>query len=851
MNALPNLSLSPKHQAMLDASAISPDVAEQRGYRTITSKAEIVQLGFADFQARTPALLIPIHGLGCVAGAVRYQLRPDDPRLNERGKAIKYETPAGARMTLDVPPATRAVLDDPSVPLIFTEGIKKVDAIESAGGYAAGLLGVFNYRGKGEDGETADLRDFEHINLARRVTYVGYDSDVMTNPKVKAALDGLTALLQKHGALVRHIFLPDAADGGKQGIDDFLAAGHTMDDVYALARDAPDDGSDDVPKEDTHPATADTFVVERQLNESANALRLRGRHGENLRYCAVLGQWLLWDETRWEPDDTGAIIERVKDVSASIYVEAANAPEAYREDYAKWARRSHSLSVIKATATLAQSIPTLAVRPDDLDADPWLFNILNGTINLRTGDHRPHDRADLITKVAPVRYDASATCPTFLRFLERVIPNADTRGFLQRFAGYSLTGNTREDAMAILYGSGRNGKTTFVELLRDLLGDYGVQTPTETLMVKRDGAIPNDLARLKGARFVAAAEGNDGQRLAEGTIKALTGRDRIPARFLNHEWFTFPPTFKVWFSTNHRPIVRGTDIAIWERLRLIPFTVRFYRADELTDEYRQRNAEALAAGELEPYPPMDVELPDKLRAEMPGVLNWMLEGCRDWRANGLGTPEEVKTATANYRDEMDTLGNWIADCCIEGPKMTASAKQLYASYVAWCEGNGERTGSQNALGKSLGERGYTSERTRDGVHWFGIGIIDAPHQGNFNTEERSVNLVNLCEPKNGVVSRDHAKFNLPLNKVHKGSQGSHDTETPLAAEDLPDRVALRKWADDEALGWENPTFPEAAIREATRRYYALTIPEGSPRKEMADLILAAMKGLPQTKGGAQ
>jgi len=217
MIAQPNLSLSPKHLAMLDASAISPEVAEQRGYRTITSKAEIVELGFADYQARTPALLVPVHGLGCVAGAVRYQLRPDDPRLDARGRAVKYETAAGARMTLDVPPATRGVLDDPSVPLVFTEGIRKVDAIESAGGHAVGLLGVYNYRGKGDDGEAADLPDFNHINLAARVTDICYDSDVMTNPNVKGALDGLTALLQKHGARVRHSFLPDAADGGKQG----------------------------------------------------------------------------------------------------------------------------------------------------------------------------------------------------------------------------------------------------------------------------------------------------------------------------------------------------------------------------------------------------------------------------------------------------------------------------------------------------------------------------------------------------------------------------------------------------------------------------------------------------------
>ncbi len=274
-------TLSPKHRAMLDASAIRQDVADARGYRTITSTAEIVQLGFADFQARTPALLVPVHGLGCVAGAVRYQIRPDDPRLNEKHKQIKYETPLGARMTLDVPPSTRAVLDDPSVPLVFTEGIKKVDAIESAGGHAIGLLGVFNYRGKGDDGETADLPDFDRINLAGRAADICYDSDVMTNPKVKTALDGLTALLRKHGAHVRHIFLPDADGGGKQGVDDFLAAGHTMDDVYGLASDVPiDDGTDNLPTIDA--GNHNLPVVTRQAwaaLEAANDPPVLFQHG--------------------------------------------------------------------------------------------------------------------------------------------------------------------------------------------------------------------------------------------------------------------------------------------------------------------------------------------------------------------------------------------------------------------------------------------------------------------------------------------------------------------------------------------------------------------------------------------
>jgi len=229
--------LSPEHQAMLDSSAIRPDVAKARGYRTITSKAEIVGLGFADYQARTPALLVPVHGVE--GDIVLHQLRPDDPRLNEKGKEIKYETPAGSRMRIDVPPAVRPVLADTSIRLTFTEGIKKGDAIVSAGGYAISLLGVWNYRGRNENGETGPLEDLNPINVEGREIDIAFDSDVMTNLKVKAALDGLTALLQGRGAIVRHVFFPNAPDGGKQGVDDFLTAGHTMDDVYALASDVP------------------------------------------------------------------------------------------------------------------------------------------------------------------------------------------------------------------------------------------------------------------------------------------------------------------------------------------------------------------------------------------------------------------------------------------------------------------------------------------------------------------------------------------------------------------------------------------------------------------------------------
>lgn len=520
----------------------------------------------------------------------------------------------------------------------------------------------------------------------------------------------------------------------------------------------------------------------RMRTDYGNAERLVDQHGPDIHYVFERGMWATWNRLRWQLDETGELERRAKRVVRNIYREARAAEDSdERAALGRHAASSEAAARLRAMIDLTRSEGGITVHTADFDRDPWLLNCQNGVVDLRTGNQRDHDRAELHMKIVPVAYDPAAPCPTFLRFLERIIPDADTRRFLQRFAGYSLTGNTREDAMAILYGGGRNGKTTLVEVLRDLLGDYGMQTPTETLMIKHDGAIPNDLARLQGARFVAASEGNEGQRLAEGTIKQLTGRDGISARFLNHEWFTFPPTFKVWFSTNHKPVIRGTDTAIWERIRLIPFTVRFYRADELTDDQSRHNADARTAGTLEPYPLMDLELPNKLRPELPGILNWLLEGCLDWQRNGLGTPAEVTQAVAAYREEMDTIGQWIADACIQGPQMTATAKQLYTSYVAWSEGNGERTASQNALGKSLTERGYTSKRMRDGVHWFGIGIVDAPRQGGFppNTppsdppREPSVNLVNLREPYLDIGANREAYEGDPqirFTKVHKGSQ---------------------------------------------------------------------------------
>jgi putative DNA primase/helicase len=437
------------------------------------------------------------------------------------------------------------------------------------------------------------------------------------------------------------------------------------------------------------------------LTDVGNAKRLVKQHGAALRYCYPFSNWLSWDGKRWQLDDTGEAERRAKDTISRVRVEAA-----YLEDKATrtalWnhAKFSESDARLRAMLSQARSEPGVAVKPEDLDSNLFLLTCNNGTLNLQTGDLRPHRQTDLITKLAPVDYEPRAECPLWEAFLATIMGSKPGLiNFLRRAIGYSLTGDTSERALFIMYGSGANGKSTALETIRALLGDYAARTPAETLLARRDNAIPNDVAKLKGARFVSASETDEGRRLAEAQIKDLTGGDTISARFMRAEWFDFKPECKLWLSTNHRPVVRGTDKAIWDRLKLIPFDVRI--AEEKQDR----------------------KLLSKLKAELPGILAWAVRGCLEWQAEGLGVPEEVRNATGDYQSEMDVLAAFIADCCVLTPNAQASATSLYQSYKRWCDDNGEKWSNQRVFGSSLAERGFEKRRSgATGAYvWYGIG----------------------------------------------------------------------------------------------------------------------------------
>jgi len=431
--------------------------------------------------------------------------------------------------------------------------------------------------------------------------------------------------------------------------------------------------------------TSETFTDLGNSNRFARMFR------NQLRYCYSFGKWLAWDGRRWAINETGQAMALAEKCVRSIYKDAAdNDDPDLRKALIEHARRSESLSRRKALLEGAQH--KMAVRVEELDSDIWLLNVLNGVVDLRTGKLLAHDPCRLITKIAPVVYDPAADCPRFKTFLTEVFPNGkNIISFVQRLIGYSLTGDTREQQLTVAWGNGSNGKGTSLNLIQEMLGDYAQSTPADTLMAKKyDGGIPNDIARLRGARFVLASETQEGRRLNEPLIKQMTGQDRLAARFLRCEYFEFMPEFKLFLLTNDKPVARGDDAALWRRIMLVPFTVKF-------------------EGEQ-----CDKTLPDKLRKELPGILKWAVDGCLSWQKNGLAPPAEVIQATQEYRSENDVLEKWIEERCFKSNSAARRTSILFRDFMKWVEETGEKVlTTQMKFSQNLKKKGI--EISKDGV----------------------------------------------------------------------------------------------------------------------------------------
>lgn len=433
--------------------------------------------------------------------------------------------------------------------------------------------------------------------------------------------------------------------------------------------------------------------------ELGYARRLIHVYGDRLRHVSAWGRWLVWDGTRWGPDNTGQAARWQKAIARRLTVDAMTLPdENARKAALAAAKRGETSAGVAGALKLASSEEKIAIAPEDLDSDPFLINCRNGVLDLRNGQLRPHDPGLLLTKMAGANYFPRAAGEQWTKFLERVQPDSEMRGFLARLLGHALEGRVTNHVLPIFHGAGANGKGTLIGAVLAALGDYGDAADPELLTARSFDAHPTGVADLFGLRLAVLHESDQGRRLAEGTVKRLTGGDRIKARRMREDFWSFEPSHTFVMLTNHKPLVAGTDEGIWRRLRLVPFDV------------------------VIPGPERDEHLGERLAGELEAVLAWLVAGYRDYRRNGLGEPASVLEATAGYRADSDALKRFLDQRCLLGPHFRTRSSDLFGAWRSWCIGEGEDPGSNKAFTTSLQNRGYDTVRTNSGAFWQGIGL---------------------------------------------------------------------------------------------------------------------------------
>lgn len=442
------------------------------------------------------------------------------------------------------------------------------------------------------------------------------------------------------------------------------------------------------------------------FDDTGNAQRFCDLFGDKVRYSYTDKRWLYYDGRKWCTDMTGTI-GRLADKSveamaaeAQAYAEidAAEGGD-MAEKFQKHIKASRSNRSKKAM--LSEAMHYMPIMPSQMDRHKGHINTPAGVIELKTGRIIEHSPEHYFSKLTNAEYDLHAECPLWLKFLEDIFAgDKDLIRYVQKAVGYSLSGSTAEQCMFFLLGSGRNGKSTFIEVIRDIFGDYASNIQPESIMVRRSGgsAINSDIARLKGARLVTCSEPNEGARLNEGLIKQLTGGDPVTARKLYGEEFEFQPEFKLWVSTNHKPIIRGTDIGVWRRIHLIPFNVQI------------------------PESKVDRQLKYKLEGELTGIFRWAVDGCLLYRKEGLRMPKIMQDSVKEYHREMDVLSAFIEDCCTEGKGLSVQSSQLYAAYLKWAEQGKEYTMSATKFSMEIAKR-YEKVKLRSGIHFNGLCLI--------------------------------------------------------------------------------------------------------------------------------
>jgi putative DNA primase/helicase len=576
--------------------------------------------------------------------------------------------------------------------LWFAEGEKNVEDLVA--------LGIEATCNPGGAGKWRDTYTNLLVGLKRAVICVDYDD------AGRKHADRVAACLNAFG--VGDVTIVEFPGREKHDVSDWLAVIPTAERRERLLEYAKTNGHPPPSRNGSGPPKAQTPNPKGfHLTDTGNSERLIRLHGEDLRYVHVWSRWYAWEGTRWISDDTAGVMRMAKDTVMSIYREASGADDDERKAIARHATRSESLRAQTAMVTLAQS--QLFSLPADFDADPWALNVENGTVDLTTGELRPHRRSDLASKMAPVRFIHGARHPVWDRFIERMIPDEDTRAFLQRAAGYTLTGDTVEEKLFFIHGPAASGKSTFISALQAVLGDYSTTCNFETFLHQDRGGTNTaaDLARLPGVRMAVSQEVDEGRKLAVSLVKSITGRDEITARNLYEKFFTYKPAFKLWLVANDRPRADATDSGIWRRILLVPFE------------------ESLPKSEQDPTVKSTL-MGDPLARS--AILAWALAGLTAWRDGGLRPAEAVEKATSAYRAEQDSIGDFLDEKCVIDINAVVSNESLRKAYEEWCAKNGERPMSPKALATRLKHHGLVATRTKHARGWTGVRLFDGPEQ---------------------------------------------------------------------------------------------------------------------------
>ena len=586
----------------------------------------------------------------------------------------KQFRPWDAKRRKMAPPDPRPLYNQPGIAsaaqVVLVEGEKCAQALIDMGIVATTAM----------HGANAPTDKTDWSALSGKAVLIWPDRD---KPGWEYATQAAQAILSA-GAKSCHVLYPpedavegwDAADAIAEGFDvaTFLAHGPRL-----QMHDVADDSDPVVSSDESVWGT-----------EDALALSFTRRYHRDWRYVAGWGKWLVWDGQRWRTEDTLAATDLIRSVCRQT---------ALRADNPRVATKLASAGTVSGVERLARADRRHAATTDEWDAEPWLLNTQGGVLDLKPGRMRPHERTDRMTKITTAT--PGGDCQTWRQFIDEVTGgDKELEFYLQRMVGYALTGSTQEHALFFLYGTGANGKSVFVNTLATILGDYATNAPMDTFMETRTDRHPTDMAGLRGARFVAAIETEQGKRWAESKLKNLTGGDKISARFMRQDFFEFFPQFKLFVAGNHKPAIRNIDEAMKRRLHLIPFTIT------VPPERRDKN------------------LQQKLLAERDGILAWAVQGCLDWQRHGrLKPPQRVVDATEEYFEAEDALGRWLDERCVRETCAKSLTAELFNDWKQWAEAAGEFVGAQRRFSDQLITRGLEKWRNGMGVRGFqGIGL---------------------------------------------------------------------------------------------------------------------------------